>query len=244
MSISIYTQEVPFISTDQMREVDRLMIEEYNISLPQMMEQAGRNLADLAHTRFLQDSPQQKPVLILAGTGGNAGGGLVAARYLHQKGVTVEVILATDKERLAKVPMQQLRALAELSISIRTADNFVAGSYSLIIDALIGYSISGDPRSNYASLIEHANTSDVPILSLDTPSGLDTTSGMPNTPTIHATATMTLALPKIGFKEAEAQKYLGDLYLADITVPTELYTTHLHLNMPNDLFAEGTLMQL
>jgi len=45
--------DIPFITTDQMREVDRAMIEDYGISLVQMMENAGRNLAQLARSRFL-----------------------------------------------------------------------------------------------------------------------------------------------------------------------------------------------
>ena len=69
--------QVPFITTDQMREVDRLMVEVYGIHLIQMMENAGRNLAHLARTRFLDGEPKDKQVLVLAGTGGNGGGGLV-----------------------------------------------------------------------------------------------------------------------------------------------------------------------
>jgi NAD(P)H-hydrate epimerase len=77
---------VPFITTDQMREVDRAMIEDYGISLIQMMENAGRNLAHLARRRFLGDDPRGRRVVVLAGTGGNGGGGLVCARNLRNGG--------------------------------------------------------------------------------------------------------------------------------------------------------------
>ena len=75
--------DFPFLTADQMREVDRLMIEEYGIELLQMMENAGRGLADLARERFLDDDPRRRAVVLLAGAGGNGGGGLVAARRLH-----------------------------------------------------------------------------------------------------------------------------------------------------------------
>ncbi|MFH1636162.1 MAG: NAD(P)H-hydrate epimerase [Chloroflexota bacterium] len=65
-----------------MRAVDAAMIETYHIDLIQMMENAGRNLAHLARTRYLAGDPRQREVLILAG-GGNGGGGLVCARRLH-----------------------------------------------------------------------------------------------------------------------------------------------------------------
>ena len=59
----------PFITTGQMREVDRAMIEDYGISLVQMMENAGRNLAQLARRRFLDGDPRRRRVLVLADSG-------------------------------------------------------------------------------------------------------------------------------------------------------------------------------
>ena len=76
-------EQIPYLTTDQMREVDRLMIEVYQIELMQMMENAGRNLAHLARDRFLDGDPQNKYVIVLAGTGGNGGGALVCARRLY-----------------------------------------------------------------------------------------------------------------------------------------------------------------
>ncbi|HUF39533.1 MAG TPA: NAD(P)H-hydrate epimerase [Anaerolineales bacterium] len=67
--------DIPFLTTDQMREVDRLMIEDFQIELVQMMENAGRNLAQMARTRFLEGDPRRRSVIVLAGRGGNGGGG-------------------------------------------------------------------------------------------------------------------------------------------------------------------------
>ena len=67
--------DVPFLTTDQMREVDRLMVDEYGITLFQMMENAGRALARFARTRFLGGDASGQRVLVLAGSGGNGGGG-------------------------------------------------------------------------------------------------------------------------------------------------------------------------
>jgi len=64
-------QRIPAITTGQMREVDRLMIDVYHIELLQMMENAGRNLAALARFHFLDGDPNRKRVLVLAGSGGN-----------------------------------------------------------------------------------------------------------------------------------------------------------------------------
>ena len=73
MNVSENFQEIPFITTEQMIEVDRAMMEDYQIGLIQMMENAGRNLAHLARVRFLAGDPIDKRITILAGTGGNVG---------------------------------------------------------------------------------------------------------------------------------------------------------------------------
>ncbi|HSG80651.1 MAG TPA: NAD(P)H-hydrate epimerase [Gemmatimonadota bacterium] len=74
MTIPVYDGDVPSLTTAQMIEVDRLMIEDYHIELVQMMENAGRNLAHLARVRFLGGDPRGKRVVVAAGSGGNGGG--------------------------------------------------------------------------------------------------------------------------------------------------------------------------
>ncbi|MFQ6616474.1 MAG: NAD(P)H-hydrate epimerase, partial [Fidelibacterota bacterium] len=83
--------EWPSITADQMREIDRLMVEEMGISLEQMMEQAGRNLADLAVELLHRRRPRGPDyrVVVACGTGNNGGGGMVAARILSNRGIEV-----------------------------------------------------------------------------------------------------------------------------------------------------------
>lgn len=222
--IPFYRKPVPYLSTDQMREVDRLMIEVYHIELIQMMENAGRHLAVLARERFLGGDPQHKRVAVLAGTGGNGGGALVCARWLHNAGTQVEVLLAAAPEAFTPVSAHQLDILLQMGVSVMQADGITDDeSPDLIIDGLIGYSLKGAPREPIASLIRAANAIDCPILSLDTPSGLDTATGTVSDPTIRAAATMTLALPKEGLRGETARPVVGELYLANISVPPDLY---------------------
>ncbi len=90
---------LPALTAEQMREVDRVAVEELGIELVQMMENAGRSLADLAIRIFGPES-----VTVLAGSGGNGGGGLVAARHLANRGVTPRVVLSRGEAELAAVP--------------------------------------------------------------------------------------------------------------------------------------------
>jgi NAD(P)H-hydrate epimerase len=114
----------------------------------------------------------------------------------------------------------------------------------MIVDAVIGYSLSGAPRGTAAQMITWANAQGASILSLDAPSGIDTTSGQVYLPVIHATATLTLALPKEGLRASETVDYVGELYLADISIPPGLYAgPDLGLSV-GPIFAQDEIIRL
>jgi NAD(P)H-hydrate epimerase len=206
--------QVPAVTADQMREIDRIAIEETGPNLYQMMENAGRSLALVALERL----EPAGSVIVMAGAGGNGGGGICAARHLANRGV--DVSLATvHGDGLSGVPNQQLEVYRSTSGRVLTPERRVSTTPSLIIDALIGYSLSGAPRGGALELMEWANRTGSPILSLDVPSGLDATSGVAEGAHVTANWTLTLALPKTGL-DAEA---VGDLVLADIGIPAETY---------------------
>ncbi len=211
------------IDTPQMIEVDRLMMEEYHIELIQMMENAGRCLAIVARDVFLDNDPQDKKVCVLAGTGGNGGGALVCARRLSNWGAKVTVVLTDDDEKMTKIPKHQLSILRRMEVNITKAE-ISDDSYDLIIDGIIGYSVKGDPYGAAKTMIDWANASTIKVLSLDTPSGLDLTSGTIHNPTIKANATLTLAMPKNGLFAESSSTHVGSLYLGDISVPPKLYS--------------------
>ncbi len=237
---------LPSLSTKQMREVDRLMVEQYGIQLLQMMENAGRNLALLAK-RILsfddEEEPlQDRPIVVLAGRGNNGGGGLAAARHLLNWGAWVQIVLTHSPSDLPPGAMKdQLSILQKMDAPLAWADEgWELPPADLVIDALIGYGLSGSLRGRTTQLIQLANSSVAPILSLDAPSGLDTDSGHPSDHCIAATATLTLALPKRGLLQPPARAACGQLFLADIGVPPVLYES-LNLDVP-PLFATDTVL--
>ena len=93
-------------------------------------------------------------------------------------------------------------------------------------------------------MIRWANSKEAPILALDAPSGVDTTTGQVFDPAIRATATMTLALPKEGLRAPGVGIQTGELYLADIGVPPSLYAKPpLGLTVGN-IFAQNEIIRL
>jgi NAD(P)H-hydrate epimerase len=148
----------------------------------------------------------------------------VCARRLHTWGAQVQVVVTKDDNAFTPVPAHQLDILRRMQVPIALAAAVTqVNSADLIIDGIIGYSLSGAPRGAPADLIRWANAHGAPILALDAPSGVDTTTGAAFDPAIRATATMTLALPKAGLRAPWAEPQVGELYLADISVPPQLY---------------------
>ncbi len=224
---------VPAVTADQMREVDRIAVEDYGLSILQMMENAGRNLAlnviDMLGSQVVWREPalsesegpgQRAEAAILAGSGGNGGGGLCCARHLHNRGSGVSVVLSKDAADLRGPAARQLRILRRAGlepIGLSRAEEVLRRA-QLVVDALVGYSLRGAPRGRVADLIDLCNEHAPRVVSLDLPSGLDATTGETPGVVVRPERTLTLALPKTGLRGLP-----GELHLTDIGIPPEVY---------------------
>jgi len=209
--------EVPSISSAQMREVDRIALEETGPNLFQLMENAGSNLALLA-LQLIGGAWPGRRIVTLAGGGGNGGGGICAARHLANHGADVGLYLAAP-ERLGEIPSFQRKVFQSTSGAELEARELAKSKPGLIIDALIGYGLRAAPQGPLADAIQWANASGAPILALDVPSGVDADDGDTPGMFIRASWTMTLALPKTGLLPERT----GTLFLADIGIPQGTY---------------------
>ncbi len=204
---------VPAVTADRMRDIDRIAIEETGPNLFQMMENAGRNLA-LQAIDVLGPAWRERHVLVLAGSGGNGGGGICAARHLANRGALVTVVPAGALRADSVAAFQRHVFAAAGGREIET-DAISNEHPDLVIDALIGYGLSAPPRGRTAELIAWTHERATPVLSLDVPSGVDATSGAAPGSAIRPRWTMTLALPKTGLRPGAC----GELVLADIGIP-------------------------
>jgi NAD(P)H-hydrate epimerase len=225
----VRAEDIGWLTEGQMIEVDRVMIEDLQIELIQMMENAGRNLAQLIVDQF---SP--RTATVLAGSGGNGGGGLVAARHLANRGVDVTVTTTRPAGELSPVPAHQLDILRRMGVPT-TPD---LGEADVVIDALIGYSLRGAPSGRSAALIDAVNAHPATVVSLDTPSGLDVNNGATPGAVVRADATLTLVLPKIGMRNSDL---VGALYLADISVPRPVTAAY---GSPAPDFRQGSVLRI
>lgn len=205
--------EVPAVTADEMRELDRIAMEETGPNLFQMMENAGRSLALLA-IEVLGDGWHAAKIVALAGRGGNGGGGICAARHLANRRANV-VLSLSDPDDLGEAVAFQRKIFGETRGREVPASMLTDESPDLILDCLIGYGLRAVPRGTTADLIRWSNRTGAPILALDVPSGTDATTGDAMGEAIRPRWTMTLALPKTGLLRADA----GELSLADIGIP-------------------------
>src|SRR5919106_4701780 len=164
---------IPALTPDQMSRVDRIMVDDFGVTVLQLMEVAGQAVAAWARERFLGGDARGKKVLVLAGSGGNGGDGMVAARFLHGWGAHPAVWLSHDADTLQGTAAHQLRSLRTLGLPIHPSlqpdqhDASALPGANLIIDALLGFGLSGPPSGPAGRLIVAANVHPAPVLAVD-----------------------------------------------------------------------------
>ena len=212
----------------QVREVDRLSIEQYAIPGIVLMENAARAVAEVAWEMIHR---QPASVLVMCGGGNNGGDGLAAARRLHNRGASIAITLATIAGRYASDALTNWRIVQAMGLQHFQADDEALSDLSghgLIVDAIFGTGLSQAPRPEMARIIERINASNVPVLAVDVPSGLDCDNGFPLEACIRATRTVTFVAEKAGFANPESRQYTGQVTVADIGCPRELIARASH----------------
>ncbi|MDE1852320.1 MAG: NAD(P)H-hydrate epimerase [Thaumarchaeota archaeon] len=228
-----------YLTAEEMTEVDRMTIQDFGIDVLSLMENAGVATATLARKLLGGDVPGRR-VCCLVGRGNNGGDGLVAARHLHNWGARTTVVLGGERNEMRDVPARQLAAVEKMGIKVSGPGGDFDGA-ALLIDALLGYGARGNPRDPLDGLIRRANESGADMLAVDIPSGLDATTGEPGEPCIVAKGTVTFGFPKEGFLNSVARKFMGELYLADISLPEAIYGMYFQRH---GMFAKERLVKI
>lgn len=218
--------EMASATRDQMTEIDRIAVEETGPSLAQMMENAGRSMATLT-LRHLPSYDPATRILVVAGVGGNGGGGICAARHLAARFEHVRLCLTRPDElsRMAARQLEIYRHTRGRVVPLSGADD--RHPNAVVIDAVLGYGLDGSPRGEADQAIRLMSGLGADILSLDVPSGVDATTGSAAGVHVVAHATLTLHMPKPGLKSSAA----GDLFVADLGIP-EAVTRRVGLVAP------------
>ncbi|MBN1493713.1 MAG: NAD(P)H-hydrate epimerase [Candidatus Omnitrophica bacterium] len=221
------------VTSSEMKSLDNKAITVYGISGLVLMENAGRAIADVvqkivAEKHRGEDVLLQR-VLVVAGTGNNGGDGFVAARHLHNRGLNVKVLLVGEISKLKGDALNNWGIISTMNINSYQVNHIsteqclaLLAGCDCIIDALIGIGLQDKVSGIPERIITYINERDVPVIAADVPSGIDADTGEVHGIAVKAHTTVTMGAVKCGLLNEVARAYVGDLIVADISLPREL----------------------
>ena len=207
---------VELYTAAQVRELDRLAIEEQGIPSLTLMERAGADALDALTGRY----PGARNLVVLCGGGNNAGDGYVLARLARQAGLEVRVIALVEPGRLkgdaaASAQKYLQTGSVETALALEGAD--------IIVDALLGSGLNRPVEGSFAEAIELINAASVTVFALDIPSGLNADTGVCLGSAVRADATITFIGLKRGLFTAEGPEFCGEILFSDLGTPADIH---------------------
>jgi NAD(P)H-hydrate epimerase len=223
------------VSAEQMRELDRRTIEEFEISGEILMDRAGFGVSD-AVQRLIDATGLYHPVVhLIAGRGNNGGDAFAAARFLKEDGYLVEVWLAAAANEVKGDALKHLSRMKQAGVTFRelpTKDDWEDAQAfpphcDILVDGVLGTGSSGPARGPAVGAIQYINarSQNALVVAIDLPSGLDADTGEARGEVVRADLTATMALPKKGLVQPAAREYVGTVEVVDLGIPDELVST-------------------
>lgn len=202
----------PLYDAEGMRGVDRWAVEEVGVPSLELMEAAGRAVAEV-----VAELAPEGPVRVVCGKGNNGGDGFVAARLLREMGFEVEALLLWPGDELGgDAAFNFERCGGELLEGDPTER--LAGS-GAIVDAIFGTGFEGAPRQPAAAAIRAINGVGVPVVACDIASGVDASTGEVAGEAVEADVTVSFHAAKLGQRVAPGKGCTGELRVVPIGIP-------------------------
>ena len=217
------------------RNIDHAAIKTYQIPSLILMEHAALKSAEIIE----QIANTNQSICILCGPGNNGADGLAIARLLQPKYPNLYVVVPEIK-KMSEDEKIQFQMIQNLKIPF--SQNLPNVTYDIYIDCLFGNGLSRDITGFYKTMIQNVNTSHSTIISIDMPSGIDSTMGNVLGCAIHADYTISLDCYKQGQWLNEGKNHCGKLYLVDIGIPQILHQlpNHQYLNIYSLTYSPST----
>ena len=201
--------------SEHIKKLDELASQKYGIPVSELMENAGMSIFC-----EIKDNFTQNKFAVFCGKGNNGGDGFVVARLLKEDGRDVRVYLTHSAEELSSVAKIAFDKMQEKKVEVLSVADAIDED-TVIIDALLGISVSGAPRGNIKLAIDKINSMDNIVISVDIPSGLSADNGTAEGSVVKADYTYTLALDKVGLNTEYGKELCGIKKVLDIGIPSE-----------------------
>ncbi|XP_064596059.1 NAD(P)H-hydrate epimerase-like isoform X2 [Liolophura sinensis] len=175
--------DLKFLGQEEAQSIDQELFNEYAFSVDQLMELAGYSCAVAISKCYPLEkmSKDNGAVLVCCGPGNNGGDGLVCARHLKMFGYkpTVFYPKKPSKKLYENLNLQCERMDMPFLSFFPSEPHLINQSYNLVIDAIFGFSFKGPARPEWAVVLDKLKKVEIPICSIDVPSGWDVEDGDP-----------------------------------------------------------------
>ncbi|MFZ1640280.1 MAG: NAD(P)H-hydrate epimerase, partial [Candidatus Contendobacter sp.] len=213
--------ELPFelYRAAQVRELDRIAIEERGIPGHTLMSRAGAAAFNLLRQRW----PDARRIVVVCGGGNNAGDGYVVARLARQTGLDVRVLTLSNPDNLRGDALTAWRDAQAAEVPMAPFATAGLTNAELLVDAILGTGLERDVSGDWREAIDAMNGHPAAILSLDIPSGLHADTGAILGAAIQAAATITFIGLKQGLFTGQGPACCGEVHFAGLDVPPDIY---------------------
>lgn len=214
------------LTVSQIQRLEKMAIDTIGLPSVVLMDNAGRAVAQSVLNAFSQARGLR--IKVICGTGNNGGDGFVAARYLWEAGVKVDVLLCGAEQDLKNAPQMFYRANKNLKIPIRLFSAINAAFVQQIkgadgvVDALFGIGLNRPLEGFYLDAVKAMNNSHKNIWAVDIPTGLDGSTGKVWGDCIRASTTVSFSCSKKGFLVNEGLQSTGQVQVVNIGIPDQL----------------------
>jgi len=216
---SLQALPVTLYRAAQVRELDRIAIEDRGIPGFELMSRAG----EAVFRRLREQWPDARSVTVFCGAGNNGGDGYIVARLALQEGMRVCVLSLAEPEKLQGDALTAYRNYSEASgkVDLFAIDQTIDAD--VIVDALLGTGLDRPVIGLYAAAIEAVNQSPAPVIAVDIPSGLHADTGNVMACAVKADCTVTFIGLKQGLFTGQAADYCGTVFHAALDVPDDVF---------------------
>ncbi|HQU14744.1 MAG: bifunctional ADP-dependent NAD(P)H-hydrate dehydratase/NAD(P)H-hydrate epimerase [Chromatiales bacterium 21-64-14] len=203
----------------QVRELDRIAIQEHGIAGYTLMTRAGEAVFAVLRGRW----PQARRLAVVCGAGNNGGDGYVVARCACQAGWDVQVLERADPARIQGDAATARRDYQSANGTLHRFEAQALGGVDLIVDAVFGTGLEREVQGEWRAAVEAINGAGVPVVAVDIPSGLHADTGAPLGVAVRAAATVTFIGRKAGLYTGAGPEYCGALHFDGLGIPADAY---------------------
>lgn len=199
----------------QIRELEKSAMQDYQLSDKLLMARAGY----AAFKQLQCHWPNARHIIVFCGKGNNGGDGYVLAKLAQEHGLVVRIITLDDPSHLKSPAAENYQACLTKQIAIERFSKNINLQADVIVDALLGIGAIGNIQTPLAEVIAAINQTNVPVLAIDVPSGINADTGTKGGVAIHATVTITFLGMKQGLLTGNALDHCGEIYVDDCQLP-------------------------